>query len=154
MGSKHKTPLDDQRIAFCESHIIGGLRTSEIIDRAQDNPYFVNILSLRSSWETSRIVSRKTIRGYVAAARAKLRIQRLSSNPNTLAQQAYDRLFEAFCMAKESGNVRDMILAQKEINRMLGLRKETIIIEVDPDKIREQFKGMVEATTPKEGGDA
>ena len=127
--------LQNQREVFCIRLLSRGVSSYQIANLAEESELFL------TNATPQRVMARHLIRRVVNRARRRLR-EAMDDDPIVEAKKAYNRLKEAYMLAAEQGDTKGMVLAQKEINAMLGLKKSDSTIVVTADKLYEQLQEM------------
>lgn len=102
-----------------------GMYTTEIVDMCRKNKHFKKQPSYSEKGGPGNngdsYLSRSNIIKWIQDVKKKLRINKYTADDEIT--DAYERLLFAFRTAVKRVDPKGMILAQKEINRMLGLRR-------------------------------
>ena len=147
MGGREPIPLDlaELRESWIRTKLASGWYLSQIIDAAEFEPMFRSVPYARHPKQRRKLLSRRRIRQLIDDVRRKLRKER-HDDPAEETRLAYERLMVAFQIAVDHEDVKGMALVQKLINRMIGIQRDKIDVAFDPESIRSQMQGMVDAT--------
>ena len=108
----------------------------EIVDACQKHPLF----RFKNASQKHRVLSRSSIRKcYLYKVREELRKRAFDGEFEMM--RAYERLMSAYRLAVEKGDPKAMVMTQKAVNKMLGLRRDPEqMAGVNAEKLREQLQ--------------
>lgn len=150
---ENQTSLSERRCNFVLRCLARGLVKSQIVTACRQNKLFWHpddVPRKRGRGDRPRKLSRQSIqKHYVFAVKKQLREETFNSQEETAT--AYLRLAEAIRLSHKQKNASGIVRAQREINRMLGLRRresETL----DPEMIMSQLSAMQMSVAPRSDG--
>lgn len=120
----------------------------EITDAAEMEPMFRSYPHARNPKDRRKVMARSSIRDLINKTKKIIRSE-VHDDPVKETKLAYERLVCAFRMAQKEGNTKDMVAAQKLINRMIGIQRDRVEVAFDPELIRQQMEQMTESTRGK-----
>jgi len=128
-----------QRQAWLRTQLAKGKYVTEIVNAAEMHPLFTR----RSKQHADRrtVLSREHIKRSIYRERRQL-CKDVAGDSKRALIEAYERLMLAYRMAADNDDVHNMIGAQREINRMLGLQTASVHSGFDAAMVREQMISM------------
>jgi len=147
-GSSGKTAntseRNQRRIEYIQSLLVDGYHTCRLVDMCEVHRLF-EMPCKKDGAGRPKILTRKAIRALIDAAKAKYRKNKI--DPEEEITKMYDRLLQAYRIAKRRGDARGMAVSCKEINRMVGLRGQQER-PIDSRQIVSDLKDMDYFTSP------
>lgn len=144
----------ERRLVFIQKLLARGYYDYEIVDACQESCRESEVFRKPSGVP----LARDTIRRYLQEARKRIRTTLV--NVDEEVQHSLERMRTAYRVAEKKKDVQGMASAQREISRMLGLRREPMAdAPFDAAQVHAQLAAMEESVsggvtvseTPTEG---
>lgn len=140
---RRQLELNEKRCYIIRKLLAAGYYTPEIINRCRKHAYFEKIRKRTPRGPASKgdkHLSRDNIAKWIQNVKKDLRLNMFTETDEI--SDAYERLLWAYRKAERRGDVKGMVLSQREINRMLGLRRMPSGAQMDPEELAAQTVEM------------